>query len=175
MIADSVVRGDSQTPSLPGSGVTHPPSRATPSFRAAGLVIATLAMVGMAEAFYVARSSYTGQTMWCIFFDGCNAVTQSPYARLFGVPMSYFGVIYYLCSFGLAVLLAVDPFSRGLRYGVLAFTGIGVAYSAFSMVLQVRFIRAICSYCVISAVITVLLLAVALWHFRRTRNTVVPC
>ena len=132
--------------------------------------MATLAMVGITEALYVARASYMGQTMWCIFFDGCNAVTQSPYARLFGVPMSYFGVIYYLCALGLAALFVVNPFLRGLRYGVLAFTVFGVGYSAFSMVLQVRFIRAICSYCVISAVITVLLLAVALWHLRRTRN-----
>jgi uncharacterized membrane protein len=137
--------------------------------------MAALALVGMTEAFYVARASYTRQTMWCIFFDGCNAVTRSPYARLFGVPLSYFGVIYYLCALGLAVLLAVDPFSHGLRYGILAFTVVGVGYSAFSMVLQVSFIRAICSYCLISAVITVLLLAVALWNFRRTRNPMTPC
>lgn len=137
--------------------------------------MAALALVGMTEAFYVARASYTGQTMWCIFFDGCNTVTQSPYACLFGVPLSYFGVIYYLCALGLAVLLAIDPFSRGLRYGVLAFTVMGVGYSAFSMVLQVSFIRAVCSYCAISALITVLLLAVSLWHFKRTRKPVVPC
>jgi len=174
MASDSVVSGDSQTTNLAGGGVTHPPCCATPHSSATGLVIATLALVGMTDAFYVARASYTGQTMWCIFFDGCNAVAQSPYARLFGVPLSYFGVIYYLCVLSLAVLLAVDPFSRGLRYGVLAFTVIGVGYSAFSMVLQVRFIRAVCSYCLISAVITVLLLAVALWHFRRTRNPMVP-
>ena len=130
--------------------------------------MAAPALVGMTEAFCVAQASYAGRTMWCIFFDGCNAVTQSPGARLFGVPLSYFGVIHYLCVLGFAVLLAIDPLSLSLPYGVLAFTLIGVGYSAFSMVLQVRFMRAVCSYCVISALITVLLLAVELWHFRST-------
>jgi len=47
---------------------------------------------------------------------------------------------------------------------------VGVAYSAFSMFLQVRFIHALCSYCLITAVLTVLLLATAVWHVGRTRT-----
>jgi uncharacterized membrane protein len=61
-----------------------------------------LTLVGMAVAVYVARGNYTGQPLWCPIIDGCNAVVNSPYSRVFGVPMSYFGFIYYLYVFALA-------------------------------------------------------------------------
>ena len=49
-------------------------------------------------------------------------------------------------------------------------SGVGVAYSAFSMFLQINFIHALCSYCLISGIITLLLLSTASWHFARTRK-----
>jgi uncharacterized membrane protein len=124
--------------------------------------------VGLCDAFYVAQASYTGREMVCILFDGCNVVAQSPHARVFGIPLSYLGVLYYLCAASLAVFLALDPASRRRRKAALLFAAAGVAYSAFAMVVQVRFIHALCSYCLISAVITVALLAMASWHFART-------
>ena len=54
-------------------------------------------------------------TMICPIIDGCNAVVNSPYSRVFGVPMSYFGFIYYLYMFALAAGLAFEPFSTSLR------------------------------------------------------------
>jgi uncharacterized membrane protein len=132
-------------------------------------VMLVLALIGIADAFYVAHASYSGQSMWCPIVDGCNTVAQSPYARIFGVPLSYFGLAFYLSMFGLAALLAFDPFSRGLRFGVLLYTAIGVSYSVYGMYLQLSLIRAVCSYCLISAVITVLLFIAALRHFRATR------
>jgi uncharacterized membrane protein len=56
----------------------------------------------VAAALYVAKGNYTGQPLWCPIIDGCNVVINSPYSRVFGVPMSYFGFIYYLYMFALA-------------------------------------------------------------------------
>jgi uncharacterized membrane protein len=58
-----------------------------------------LALIGIAAALYVAHGNYTGQSLWCPILDGCNAVVNSPYSRVFGVPMSYFGFIYFLYMF----------------------------------------------------------------------------
>ena len=132
-------------------------------------VMLVLALIGIADAFYVAHASYSGQLMWCPIVDGCNTVAQSPYARIFAVPLSYFGLAFYLSMFGLASLLAFDPFSRGLRFGALLYTAIGVSYSVYGMYLQLSLIRAVCSYCLLSAVITVLLFIAALRHFRAAR------
>ena len=65
-----------------------------------------LTLIGIADAAYVARGNYTGALLWCPILDGCNTVISSPYSRVFGVPMSYFGFIYYLFMFGLAARLA---------------------------------------------------------------------
>ena len=127
------------------------------------------ALIGVADAFYVAHASYTGQPLWCVILEGCNTVVQSPYARLFGVPASYVGLAFYVHMFGLAALLALDPFSRGLRFGALAYTTAGVCYSGYFAYLQVVAIRALCLYCLISAVLTMLLLIAALRHFGATR------
>lgn len=131
------------------------------------------ALIGIADAFYVARGSYSGQALWCPIVEGCNTVAQSPYARIFGVPLSYFGLVFYLYMFGLAALLVFDPSSRGLRLGALVYTAMGVSYSIYGMYLQLGMIQAICIYCLVSAVTTVLLLITASRHFQATRLPVV--
>ncbi len=143
--------------------------RASP--RLAAAIMIGLALAGLVDAGYVARAAATGRAMTCILFDGCNEVTRSPYARLYGVPLAFLGVVYYLCSLGLAGLLALDPLSRGLRLGAVLLGTVGVGYSAFSMFLQVAYIHALCSYCAISAIVTALLLASAGWHAARTCRT----
>src|SRR5438132_14051950 len=84
-----------------------------------------LALIGIAAAVYVAQGNYTGQPLWCPILDGCNAVVNSPYSRVFGVPMSYFGFIYYLYMFALAARLAFDPFSTSLRFHAILYAGVG--------------------------------------------------
>jgi uncharacterized membrane protein len=132
------------------------------------------AFVGIADAFYDSYAIYTDQLLWCPPpIDGCNTVASSPYARIRGVPLGYLGLVYYLCMFGLAALLARAPSSRNLRLGALLYAAIGVSFSIYFMYIQFTFIHAFCIYCLISAVLTVLLLIVALAHFRATRQSAV--
>jgi uncharacterized membrane protein len=98
--------------------------------------------------------------------NGCNEVANSPYARIFDLPVGYFGVVYYLYMFLLAALLAFDPFSRALRVAAIAYAAIGVCFSIYFMYLQISFIHAFCIYCLISGVTTLLLLLAALSHPR---------
>jgi uncharacterized membrane protein len=110
--------------------------------------------------------------LWCPIIDGCNAVAQSPYARIAGVPLSYLGLMFYLYMVGVAALLAYDPYSRGLRLGAVTYAALGVAYSMYGMYLQLSVIRAVCIYCFVSALITVLLLVGAGRHLVLTRGPV---
>ena len=130
-----------------------------------------LTIIGIACAVYVARGNYTGQSLWCPIIDGCNAVVNSPYSRVFGVPMSYFGFIYYLYLFALAARLAFDPFSNSLRFRAVLYAGVGAASSMYFMYLQLGFIRQVCVYCLISAITSFLLLFAAIWHFQATRRS----
>jgi uncharacterized membrane protein len=125
------------------------------------------AAVGLTVALYDSYAIYNGQQLWCPPpINGCNEVAASPYARLLDLPVGYFGVVYYLYMFLLAALLAYDPLSRGLRIGAFFYAALGVVFSLYFMVLQVGYIRAFCIYCLVSAVITVLLTVAAVAHLR---------
>jgi uncharacterized membrane protein len=125
------------------------------------------AFIGIADAFYDSYSIYIGRLLWCPPpIDGCNVVANSPYARIFGVPLGYFGLVYYLYMFALAALLALDPFSRGLRLGALLYAALGVFFSICFMYVSFSFIHAFCIYCMISAVMTFSLFITALRHFK---------
>ena len=129
-----------------------------------------LALVGICVAFYDAYQLYNGQALWCPPpINGCNEVANSPYARIFDLPVGYYGVVYYLYMFCLAALLAFDPFSRGLRFAAVAYSTLGTCFSIYFMYLQIAFIHAFCIYCLVSAVTTLLLFIAALSHFRATR------
>jgi Vitamin K epoxide reductase family len=129
-----------------------------------------LTIIGIADAAYVAHGNYAGAQLWCPILDGCNTVVNSPYSRVFGTPMSYFGFIYYLFMFGLAARLAYEPFSRSLRFRAILYAGLGAISSIYFLYLQLGYIREVCSYCLISAVTSFLLLFATLWHFQATRQ-----
>ena len=130
-----------------------------------------LALIGIAVAFYDSYAIYNRQPLWCPPpVDGCNIVADSPYGRIFGLPLGYFGLVYYLYMFGLVALLAFDPFSRGLRWGTLLYAAVGISLSIGFMYIQFTYIRAFCIYCLISAVTTLLFFIAALRHFTATRE-----
>ena len=61
-----------------------------------------LALVGIGTAFCDAYSIYSGEALWCPPpINGCNEVASSPYARIYNLPIGYFGVVYYLYMFRL--------------------------------------------------------------------------
>jgi Vitamin K epoxide reductase family len=83
-------------------------------------VMLALALIGIGVASYDSYVIYNGQQLWCPPpIDGCNTVAYSPYARILGVPIGYFGLAYYLGMLGLAAWLAFEPFSRSLRWAAL--------------------------------------------------------
>jgi uncharacterized membrane protein len=129
-----------------------------------------LTLIGIADAAYVAHANYTGARLWCPILDGCNTVINSPYSRVFGTPMSYFGFIYYLFMFGLAARLAYEPFSNSLRFRAILYAALGAVSSVYFLYLQLGYIREVCSYCLISAVTSFLLLFATFWHFQTTRH-----
>jgi len=133
---------------------------------APSLMIA-FAAIGLAVASYDSYAIYNGQPLWCPPpINGCNEVAASPYARILDFPVGYYGVVYYLYMLALAALIAYDPISQGLRIGAVLYAALGVAFSVYFMILQFGYIRAFCIYCLVSAVITILLTLAAVTHLR---------
>lgn len=131
------------------------------------LLIAT-AIVGIADSAYLSHAAVTGSPLNCSVFDGCNVVAASPYSKVMGIPLALFGLVFYIVALGLsASLLTMN--SKGLRQSMFAWSVLGVIFSAYFMYLQYFKIEAICLYCVISAVATILLLVFSALLLRRNQ------
>lgn len=136
----------------------------------APFVLIALALIGLGDAFYLSYFQYLNLVPSCAI-GGCEIVLTSAHSKFFGVPWSYIGLVYYAYLLCLATLLAMEPRSRALRFGMLAYTTVGVLYSAWAIFyVQLSLIGALCQFCAISALTTLGLFSVALWHFRATRR-----
>lgn len=124
--------------------------------------------IGIGDTLYLAYYHFLGIIPTCAI-GGCEIVLNSPYSSVLGVPLSYLGLVYYVYLLALAILLAIDPESKGLRFGMLAYTAIGLLLSIGFELFQFFVIDALCLYCGISAATTLVLFILAVWHWRITK------
>jgi uncharacterized membrane protein len=129
-------------------------------------LLLALALIGLGDTFYLSYFQYLNLIPTCAI-GGCETVLTSEHSKFFGVPWSYIGLVYYVYMFCLAILLAIEPRSKALRLGALAYTGVGVLYSVWAIFyIQLSVIGALCQFCAISALTTLALFVVAVWHWR---------
>ena len=112
-----------------------------------------LALVGIAIAGYLTYVHARGFDPACTF-GGCERVQNSEWARLAGVPVPYIGLFGYV-----SILVGLLVRGELARLAVAAMTYIGFAFSMYLTYREIFDIRAICQWCVASAV-TMTLLAV---------------
>jgi uncharacterized membrane protein len=89
----------------------------------------------------------------------CWTVNNSVYSELFGIPISFLGAAAYLTI--LAILFFENKNSFLQNNATLALLGIsliGTLYSAYLTYLELFVIKAICPFCVVSAIIMLSLL-----------------
>ncbi len=111
------------------------------------LIFAGLGLIISAYLSYTYYSS--GQTTFCLSGSGCDVVKESPYSKVFGISVPYYGLLG-----NLIIIISLLFKSLGdKRYSMIYYFSLaGVAFSAYLTYLEVAVIKAICSYCVISAV-----------------------
>lgn len=131
--------------------------------------LVALALVGIADTFYLAYNEFMDTAPSCLL-AGCDLVLAHPLSEFLGIPLSYWGLVYYVYLLGLVVLLALESRSKALTWGTVLYAGVGLLCSAVFIYIQANIIGAFCQYCVLSAIITALLFGVALWHARSNRS-----
>lgn len=128
--------------------------------------IALLALIGLFVALYLLLYSlgYYGQLLCGP--GSCDTVQASKYAHFLGQPVSLWGTLWYASVLVLS-LLALGPVGR--RRGafrtlvrLLAAAAIaGLLFSIYLTVVELLVIHAVCLWCVISAVLTLLIFFLA--------------
>ncbi|MGQ9478370.1 MAG: vitamin K epoxide reductase family protein [Candidatus Bipolaricaulia bacterium] len=139
------------------------------------VAIIVLAILGLADSAYLLYE-HLGHEIVCIG-SGCSIVDQSVYAEVFGIPMSVMGLVGYLFILGAAVAgLHLRGRARAREWAkaaVYGFALIGLLYSGYLTYLELFVIRAICTWCVVSAVIVAAILVLAvieLWRRERWKG-----
>jgi uncharacterized membrane protein len=133
------------------------------------MILALLALLGFLVSLYMLAYAmgFTGPVICGI--GNCEAVQNSPYARIGPVPVAALGVLGYL---GLLILsfMGLQPSSRAFRRLPLGLLGggiAGLAFSAYLTYLEAFVIHAWCQWCVSSAIIMALAFLASLPELRR--------
>lgn len=130
-----------------------------------------LAVPGLLVAGYLTYSHYDTEALVCTVGD-CKTVQNSPYAEIAGIPISILGMGMYLGVVALGALRSARPaWASTATMAAFALVLSGAVYAAYLTYLEIAVIKAICQWCVTSAVLTLGILAaesVLLWRILGT-------
>ena len=124
-----------------------------------------LCLIGLGVAGYLAYVETQAVKAVCGPVGDCNAVQSSPYARLFGIlPVGVLGVAGYLAILAawLYPRLWRNRIATYMPIIVLGMTFFGALFSLYLTFLEPFVIKAVCIWCITSAVIMTLLLLLSL-------------
>ena len=133
--------------------------------------IALLAMGGLILALYLSmyKMGMIGELTCSV--GSCETVQLSKWATFLGLPVAMWGVGAYLAVLAVA-LLGLQPAwleSRTISWMLVGLNAWNVSFSAWLTYLELFVIDAICMWCVISAVLMVIILGLSLIDLRAVR------
>lgn len=127
-----------------------------------------LSVLGAVDAAYLTWVKVAGQEAFCGASRACDTVQNSIYAELGGVPIAVLGLAAFMVIFGL--LLAEKSGPLLAAWAPLAIFGMaltGTLYSAYLTYVELYILRAVCPYCVVSAVCLAGLLVLSIVRLAR--------
>ena len=128
------------------------------------ILFLALSLLGFLDASYLAIKYYQGEAPTCAFFQGCDVVTTSEYATIFGISIALLGAIYYLSLLILSIIYLDTKNPRLIKIGTVIAGG-GFLFSLWLIYLQIFVLNALCIYCVASALssTSLFVLGTVLW------------
>ncbi|GIV66218.1 MAG: hypothetical protein KatS3mg047_0611 [Bellilinea sp.] len=117
------------------------------------------ALIGLIDSIYLTILKVSNNRSLCIQGVGdCWSVNTSIYSEIFGIPIAVLGMAAYGLVLFLLWIEQRNPWmEKYTDYFLFGVTLIGVIYSAYLTYLEIAVIKAICPFCVISAVAMVIL------------------
>jgi len=114
-------------------------------------VVLTLSAIGILLSLYLAFLYFTEtQAAFCAPGSDCDTVRQSAFSTVLGIPVAAIGVVGYSVIF----LLTVISIAKRTKWLLLyIFALAGFIFSAYLTYLELFVIKAMCMYCIFSAVL----------------------
>lgn len=139
------------------------------------MLTALMALVGLFIAMYLTLYKVGIIGALACGTGGCETVQLSRWSTFLGLPVAAWGAVYYALVFALALAGVQDRWAdvRGLSVAMLIVTTWGGLFSAWLTYLELFVIRAICRWCVVSAVLAVVLFVLAFLEWRESSRQLV--
>lgn len=120
-------------------------------------------LLGLAvSAFLFYEYSLTGSVN-CPIGNGCDIVRNSPYSKFLGISLPVLGILFYL-SMSIAAIIKSLDFKSWLISKFQLFAAIfGVGFGIYLTSLEAFVIKAYCFWCVLSFIISILILLVIIF------------
>jgi uncharacterized membrane protein len=138
------------------------------------MIVAALAAAGIFVALYLTLYKFGVFGDLACGIGSCEVVNASRWAILLGLPVAAWGLAFYVVTFTIAMvgLRAGLADSRAVAGALLALSTTGFLFSAWLTCLELFVIRAICQWCVVSAIIATGMFAAALLDYRELSRPV---
>lgn len=114
-------------------------------------IIFVLSLLGLIIAAYVLQGWLRHNPLICLNGSECTTVAKSPYSYPFGVPVPAVGLLGYTFLTVLAFLRTTSNDKR-LLYGILGMGAFGVCFVTWFTYTELFLIKAVCTWCAVSAV-----------------------
>lgn len=108
-----------------------------------------LSFAGFLVALYLAIKKIYAGPISCFIFTGCDTVQNSVFQNFLGVPVAFWGVMFYLVLMFL-IIRYIETKNFGILKLFFYLTIPGALFSLYLIYLQLFVIKAICVYCVIT-------------------------
>jgi len=132
-----------------------------------------LGAAGFIDATYLTVKHFLGGPIPCSILKGCEQVTTSQYATVFGVPVALLGSFYYLTILILAAIY-FDSRKPAVLKLLASLTPFGFLASLYFVYLQIFIIKAICLYCMVSATTSTILFILGMVYLMKHRKQKIP-
>ena len=116
------------------------------------IAIGVICLIGIGVAGYLTYTHYAGLKVVCLSSGGCETVQTSVYSKLDGIPVAVLGLAGYITI--LLTLAIRNDLGRAAGFGVAL---VGFLFSMYLTYRELFTIKAICQWCVSSAVLMTLL------------------
>lgn len=124
-----------------------------------------LTLGGLVNAGYLVRKHFQKKPLVCPFNHDCSVVTESKWGKIFFIRNEILGFLFYIFLLTNIIILIFNPELNILKTLILISTFLGLLFSIFLVLLQKYVIKDYCFYCIISAIITLLIFLNSVYLF----------
>jgi len=136
------------------------------------IAILILGIIGIVDAGYLSLAKMANTTVVCAPGLGdCGSVNNSVYSELYGIPVAYLGLLSYLAITVLVlIMLRRQSEFAWINYLLLGITLVGFLFSGYLTYIELAVLHAVCFYCVVSAVLMLVLFVLSLYKIFKLLN-----